>query len=166
EHLARDAAYANLVARHCAVLAPENAMKWDALRPAPGVFDFARGDRVVDFAGRIGAQLHGLVLVWHEALPKWMPASLTPDAAAEALNMHISTVVGRYAGRMRSWDVANEVVERNDQRPDGLRRSLWLEAMGPGYLPAAFRAAHAADPRATLALSDYGLEYDDIGWMV
>lgn len=166
EHLATDAAYAALVARHCAVLAPENALKWDAVRPAPGVFDFARGDRVVDFAEGMGAQVHGLVLVWHEALPKWMPATLAPDAAAALLTTHISTVVGRYAGRMRSWDVANEVVERNDQRPDGLRRSLWLEAMGPGYLPLALRTAHAADPRARLCLSDYGLEYDDIGWMV
>jgi endo-1,4-beta-xylanase len=166
EHLAQDPAYAQLVARHCAVLAPENALKWDALRPAPGVFAFARGDRVVEFAERIGAQVHGLVLVWHEALPKWLPAALTSESAADALNTHIATVVGRYAGRMRSWDVANEVVERNDHRPDGLRRSLWLEALGPGYLSLAFEAAHAADPRAKLALSDYGLEYDDVGWMV
>lgn len=141
-------------------------MKWDALRPAPGVFDFARADRVVDFAARIGAGVHGHCLVWHEALPNWLPRAMTPEAAAAALQGHIATVVGRYAGRAGSWDVVNEPVERNDQRPDGLRRSPWLEALGPGYLQLAFQAAQAADPNARLALSDYGLEYDDVSWMV
>lgn len=165
EDVARDSAYADLVARHCAVVTPENAMKWDALRPHPDAFDFARADRVVAFAEGIGAGVHGHCLVWHEALPRWMPGTMTPDAAAQALRGHIATVVGRYAGRVNSWDVVNEAVERNDRRADGLRRSLWLEALGPDYLQLAFRTAHAADPKARLALSDYGLEYDDIGWM-
>ena len=75
-------------------------------------------------------------------------------------------MVGRYAGTVASWDVVNEPVERNDRRPDGLRKSPWLRALGPDYLEIAFRAAHAADPHARLALADYGLEYDDESWMV
>jgi endo-1,4-beta-xylanase len=62
--------------------------------------------------------------------------------------------------------VVNEPVERNDHRPDGLRVSPWLQALGPAYLGLAFRCAHAADPSARLDLSDYGLEYDDERWMV
>jgi endo-1,4-beta-xylanase len=166
EHLTRDRPYADLVARHCAVLTPENAMKWDALRPAAGLFDFARADQVVNLAEAFGAAVHGHCLVWHEAQPSWLQGPLSAPAAAEALQVHIAGVVGRYAGRLRSWDVVNELVERNDGRSDGLRRSIWLEALGPSYVETALAAAHSADPQARLALSDYGLEYDDVGWMV
>jgi endo-1,4-beta-xylanase len=112
------------------------------------------------------AAVHGHCLVWHEALPRWFDPDLGGAAAHDLFTRHIGTVVGRYAGRVRSWDVVNEAVERNDHRPDGLRLSPWLRALGPGYIDLAFHTAQAADPRARLALSDYGLEYDDVPWMV
>ena len=164
-----DPAFAALVRAQCGLLTPENAMKWDALRPAPEVFDFAPADRVVALAQAQDAQVHGHCLVWHEALPDWARQTLadaTPTAARGLLERHIARVAGRYAGVVRSWDVVNEAVERNDGRADGLRRSPWLEAIGADYLALAFQAARAAAPRARLAIADYGLEYDDIGWMV
>jgi len=141
-------------------------MKWNALRPAPDRFDFSQADRVADFARSIGVVMHGHCLVWHEALPEWVAGTVTPRNAAALLEAHIATVVRRYAGRVVSWDVVNEAVERNDRRSDGLRRSVWLEALGPGYLDLAFHAARQADPRSRLCFADYGLEYDDIPWMV
>lgn len=162
----RDPDFRTLLRRQCASLTPENAMKWNALRPTRGSFDFSAADRVVAIAGEQGLSVHGHCLVWHEALPAWLPAALTPRTGVDLLTGHVRQVVGRYAGRVRSWDVVNEVVERNDGRPDGLRLSPWFRALGPGYLGLAFRTAHAADPQARLALSDYGLEYDDERWMV
>jgi endo-1,4-beta-xylanase len=140
-------------------------MKWDALRPGPGVFDFSRADRLMAIAKTWGARIHGHCLLWHEANPPWLVEAARGPAAREILVEHISTVVGRYAGQVHSWDVVNEAVERNDGRGDGLRRSIWLEVLGPEYLDLAFRTAHAADPAARLDLSDYGLEYDDVSWM-
>ena len=166
EAMDRDSAYADLVRRQCAMLTPENAMKWNALRPAADQFDFARADRVVALADAQDAQIHGHCLCWHEAMPDWLKAALTPDNARDLLESHIRLVAGRYAGRMHSWDVVNEPVERNDHRPDGLRKSPWLEAIGPDYIELAFRWAHEADPSARLDLSDYGLEYDGVPWMV
>jgi endo-1,4-beta-xylanase len=99
-------------------------------------------------------------------MPDWLTAALDPGNAEALLTEHIAAVVGRYAGTVVSWDVVNEPVERNDRRPDGLRKSPWLRALGPDYIEVAFRAAHAADPSARLALADYGLEYDDEPWMV
>ncbi len=166
ESMDQDPAFAALVRRQCALLTPENVMKWDALRPAPGQFDFRRSDRFMAIAEDVGARVHGHCLVWHEATPPWLGAAATPRRAGDLLVEHVRTVVGRYAGRMGSWDVVNEPVERNDRRSDGLRRSVWLEALGPDYLELAFHTAHEADPRARLDLSDYGLEYDDVTWMV
>lgn len=166
ESMERDAAFAALVRRHCAVLTPENAMKWDALRPTRDRFDFDRSDRVVALARAQGAAVHGHCLVWHEAMPAWLAPALNPRSAEAILTEHIRRVVGRYAGKVRSWDVVNEVVERNDRRPDGLRLSPWFRALGPDYIELAFRLAHEADPAARLAFADYGLEYDNVSWMV
>lgn len=159
--LDEDTGFAALAARECAALIPENAMKWDTVRHAEGRFDFAAADRLLAQADAMGAVVHGHCLLWHEALPAWFPER--PDE--RLLRGHVGAVVGRYAGRVRSWDVVNEAVERNDRRPDGLRRSPWLETLGPAYLRMAFEAAHEADPAARLALADYGLEYDDVVWM-
>jgi endo-1,4-beta-xylanase len=161
-----DPDFAALLRRQCGSLTPENAMKWNALRPARDRFDFTQADRVVALAHAQQALVHGHCLVWHEALPDWLPSDMDRRTASDLLAGHIDQVVGRYRGQVRSWDVANEVVERNDGRRDGLRLSPWFKAIGPSYLSLAFHAARATDPGARLVLSDYGLEYDDERWMV
>ena len=166
EVMDRDRDFAALVRRQAGVLAPENAMKWNTLRPSPDRFDFVAGDRVVALAQAQNAFVHGHCLVWHEAIPDWAMAALDRRTAHAMLSEHIHTVVRHYAGRVRSWDVVNEVVERNDRRPDGLRVSPWLKALGPDYIDQAFHLAIGADPNARLAIADYGLEYDNVDWMV
>ncbi len=166
EALERDSAFAALVRSQCAAIVPENVMKWNALRPAPTVFDFDRADRLMAWAAGRNMKVRGHCLVWHEATPAWLPKALDRSTAIDLLQAHISRVVGRYAGRIWSWDVVIEFVERADRRADGLRRSVWLEAIGPEYLSLSLRTAHAADPAARLTLEDYGLEYDDVPWMV
>lgn len=162
----KDFDFAGLVRAQCAILTPENALKWNQLRPSRDQFDFAQSDRVAAIAAANRVPMHGHCLAWHEANPDWLPQALRGGDAQAILEDHIATVVGRYVGQATSWDVVNEAVERNDRRSDGLRKSLWLQALGPDYLDIAFHAAHAANPQAKLALSDYGLEYDDESWMV
>jgi len=61
---------------------------------------------------------------------------------------------------MHSWDVVNEAVEPADARPDGLRKSPWLDLIGPEYIELAFQTAAKADPQAKLTYNDYGIELD------
>ena len=166
EPLERDPGFRDLAQQQCGVLASENVLKWNALRPTQDRFDFNRADRLLAVAQRFGVPVHGHCLAWHEAMPAWVVPVLNPRTGEALLREHIQTVVSRYAGRVRSWDVINEGIERNDRRSDGLRRSPWLEALGPAYINLAFETAHAADPKARLGFSDYGLEYDNVGWMV
>ncbi len=70
---------------------------------------------------------------------------------------HIHTVVGRYQGRVKVWDVVNEAIA-DGPGTNVLRNSLWMEIIGPDYIAKAFEYAHEADPRAILRYNDYGLE--------
>jgi endo-1,4-beta-xylanase len=83
-----------------------------------------------------------------------------PRASREELLLrmreHIHTVVGRYKGKIKVWDVVNEAVA--DNGTNILRNSLWLEIIGPDFLAKAFQYAHEADPDAILRYNDYGLE--------
>jgi len=71
-------------------------------------------------------------LVWHNQVPSWVFHDdkgnlLTRDALLARMKDHIDTVVGRYKGKINSWDVVNEAL--ND---DGtLRQSLWYKIIGP-----------------------------------
>jgi endo-1,4-beta-xylanase len=69
---------------------------------------------------------------------------------------HIHTVVGRYKGKIKAWDVVNEAIA--DGGTNILRNSLWFEIIGPDFIAKAFEYAHEADPEAILRYNDYGLE--------
>src|SRR5688572_2029397 len=70
---------------------------------------------------------------------------------------HIHTVVGRYKGKVKVWDVVNEAIA-DGSGTNVLRNSLWSEIIGPDFIAKAFQFAHEADPDAILRYNDYGLE--------
>ncbi len=160
DHLDGEPDYARTVADQASILVPENAMKWAALRPSPTQFDFRKADDIVVFALSHEQKVRGHNLCWHEALPAWFASTVTKDNAEQYLTQHILTVVGRYAGKLHSWDVVNEAIDLKSGRPDGLRDSPWLELIGPSYLEIAFRTARQADSKALLTYNDYGIELD------
>jgi endo-1,4-beta-xylanase len=158
--LSSDPAFSAQFVKECGILVPENDLKWRRLRPTADQFDFAAADWLIKFAQTHQLQIRGHTLVWHLSLPDWLRETINHQNAERLLVNHIETVVGRYAGKMHSWDVVNEAIEPSDEHPDGLRKSPWLDALGDDYIELAFRAAAAADPHALLTYNDYGLEYD------
>lgn len=158
--LSSNPAFANLFAQQCAMLVPENELKWKALRPSPNRFNFTRGDWMAEFAREHGMLFRGHNFVWHRNLPEWFAGTVNSQNAEQILLKHIATVAGHYAGRVHSWDVVNEAIDPKDKRSNGLRNSPWLKFLGPDYIDIAFRAAAEADPQALLVYNDYGLDYD------
>ncbi len=150
--------YRRIAAEQCSIAVAENAMKWDALRPAADQFSFDVADAFVAFCESHHIKMRGHNLCWHESLPAWLMRIATAENARGLLVHHIRTVAGRYKGRMHSWDVVNEAVHIEDGRPDGLRTSFWLKLIGEDYLETAFRAAREADPTALLTYNEYGIE--------
>lgn len=146
-----------LLVENVGAITPENALKWDATEPEPGRFSFQGADAQLAFARRHGLAVRGHTLVWHRQLPPWLQA-LDARALRQALQRHVLGLAGHSRGQVRSWDVVNEPL---DEQGRGLRRSLWLETLGPGYIADALRWARQADPQARLLINDYGLEGDD-----
>ena len=162
----------------------ENDMKWQLIHPREGAdgYDFGPADALVEFGEKNGMYLVGHTLVWHSQTPNWVFAGTNPppesaDAAPgrgsfgrgytgprasreellERMRDHIHTIVGRYKGKVKSWDVVNEALA--DGGPENvLRNSLWLQVIGPDFIAKAFQYAHEADPDAILRYNDYGLE--------
>ena len=140
-------------------ISPENVLKWEIVHPQPGHYDFTLADQYVAFGERHRMWIVGHNLVWHNQVPAWVFRDdqgklLTRDALLARMKDHIDTVVGRYKGRIQSWDVVNEALNEDGS----LRQSLWYKIIGPDYIAKAFEYAHAADPAAQLTYNDYNLE--------
>lgn len=131
----------------------ENEMKWDALEPSEGSFDFSAADQVFDHARGQGMAVRGHTLVWHSQLPGWVQG-LSGEALRSATNNHITTVMQHYQGQIDSWDVVNEAFEENGSR----RQSVFQTQLGDGYIEEAFRMAREADPSAKLCYNDYNTD--------
>ncbi len=145
--------------RECAMITVGHY--WISTRPSVNTFDFTGTDYFTKFATTNKMLLRGHPLLWHEAVPTWLPATLNSGNAEQILTQHIQTIVGRYAGKMHSWDVVNEAIDVGDRRADGLRKTAWLKFLGEDYIDLAFRLAAQADPQAKLVYNDFGIEYDN-----
>jgi endo-1,4-beta-xylanase len=140
-------------------ITPENILKWEAVHPKLDTYDFEAPDRYVAFGEKYQMYIVGHTLVWHHQTPGWVfedekGKPVSRDVLLKRMRDHIQTVVGRYKGRIQSWDVVNEAL--ND---DGtLRQTPWLKIIGEDYIAKAFQFAHEADPAAQLNYNDYSLE--------
>jgi endo-1,4-beta-xylanase len=140
---------------------PENALKWEHVHPTKGHYDFTLPDRYVEFGNRRNLAVIGHTLMWHSQVPNWVfqddkGGVVSRDELLARLREHIHTVVGRYRGKIRGWDVVNEAIKDED----GTLRTdkPWYQILGEDGVFTAFAAAHEADPNAELYYNDYSLE--------
>jgi endo-1,4-beta-xylanase len=147
--------YRDLAATQLTCVTPENAMKWGSVEPLRGTYDWGRADALVAFAKAHGQKVRGHTLVWHSQLPLWLiNGGFSSDELKGFMVAHVAAEAGRYRGAIYAWDVVNEPFADDGQ----WRKSIWYDAMGPGYVAIALRAARAADPEAKLYVNDYNVE--------
>jgi endo-1,4-beta-xylanase len=152
-------AYAAILERECALLVPENELKWQWTRPSATSFEFRQMDAIVDYATATGFKLRGHTLFWHPEkwYPKWLVGhdfGAQPAKAAEKmLADHVRTVCRRYGTRIYSYDVVNEAVE---PETGAIRDTVVTRAMGgEQMLDLMFHTARAEAPHAELVYNDY-----------
>ncbi|MDW8034205.1 MAG: endo-1,4-beta-xylanase [Nitrososphaerota archaeon] len=150
-----DQNYTSILIREFNVITPENELKFEYVHPFRYTYNFRLADTIISFAEEHGIKVRGHCLVWHQQLPNWiLRGDFTREELMEILRDHIYTVVRRYKGKIYAWDVVNEAIADDGS----LRRSIWLEKIGPEYIELAFKWAHEADPDALLFYNDYGIE--------
>jgi len=152
---------ASLILKQFNSITPENAMKMGPVHPKENEYYWKDADAIVAFAERHGLKIRGHNLCWHEQTPKWFFTDdqgklVTKEILLQRLKEHITTVVGRYKGKVYAWDVVNEAID--DNPANFLRNSLFYQICGEDFIIKAFEYAHAADPDAILFYNDYNTE--------
>ncbi|MBP6609568.1 MAG: endo-1,4-beta-xylanase [Paludibacter sp.] len=153
-----DTAAIRVVTTHFNSIVAENCMKPEVIQATEGNFDFRLADKFVAFGERNKMKIIGHTLVWHSQTPDWFfknadGQNVSREILIERMRNHITTLVSRYKGRVKGWDVVNEALNEDGT----LRKSLWFEIIGPDFIKFAFQFAHAADPKAELYYNDYNL---------
>lgn len=98
----------------------------------------------------------GHCLVWHSQAPRWFftdseGKDVSPEVLKERMKTHIYTVVRRYKGKIKGWDVVNEAIEDDGS----YRKSKFYQILGEDFIKYAFQYAHEADPDCELYYNDY-----------
>jgi endo-1,4-beta-xylanase len=172
--------YTNLLNQNFNLVVPENDMKWRNVEKSKGVYNFDNADKIVDYATRNGMAIHGHTLLWYNSIPDWvepylnsLPEGERSEALKNILKDFINKIVGRYKGKIESWDVINEVITDDQKwainpkvgyRGGGIFQKYLPDSNGntiPDYIELAFQYAKNADPEAKLFYNDYNIEYLD-----
>lgn len=154
----RDSIGKAMAAKHFNSVVAENVMKCALIHPEEDKYYWDDADAFVQFGEENGMFIIGHCLVWHSQCAPWFLVNEKGEAVdAETLKQrlrdHIHTVVGRYKGRVKGWDVVNEAIVEDGS----YRNSGFYKILGEEFIPLAFQYAHEADPDAELYYNDYGM---------
>ena len=155
-----DSSAVEVIKKHFNAIVAENCMKPGPIQPREGEFNWDLPDRMVAFGEANNMFITGHVLLWHSQAPRWLFTdslgnTVSPEVLTQRMKDHIYTVVGRYKGKVKGWDVVNEAL-----LDDGsYGKSRFYEILGEEFIPLAFQFAHEADPDAELYYNDYNEWY-------
>lgn len=150
----------NIVKKHFNTIVAENVMKCEKIHPEKDSYYWAAADSFVNFGCENDMFVVGHCLVWHSQLAPWFLVGddgqrVCADTLRSRMREHIHSIVGRYKGRVKGWDVVNEAIVENGS----YRKSPFYEILGEEFIPLAFEYAHEADPDAELYINDYAMNY-------
>ncbi|KAI3499328.1 hypothetical protein L1887_35124 [Cichorium endivia] len=126
----------------------ENELKWAATEPKQGVNNYTLADKLLDFvrANQIVARGHNIFWEDPKYLPPWV-LNLTNPELELAVKQRITSLMTRYKDEFVHWDVSNEFLHFN----------FYEDKLGKNATFEFFKAAHDADPLATLFMNDFNV---------
>ncbi|MDR2805987.1 MAG: endo-1,4-beta-xylanase [Dysgonamonadaceae bacterium] len=157
----QDTASIRILKKEFNSITAENCMKSESLQPEKGNFYFDEADRYVKFGEENGMTIIGHCLIWHSQAPQWFftdenGQDVSREELIQRMKDHITTVVSRYKGRIKGWDVVNEAI-----LDDGSwRNSKFYQIIGEDFVKWAFEFAHEADPECELYYNDYSMAHE------
>ncbi|WP_335203007.1 endo-1,4-beta-xylanase [Nostoc sp.] len=126
----------------------ENALKWYATEPQWGHVNYADADRILSWSEAHSLPLRGHALFWdvEEWNQPWLK-SLSKQELQLAVERRATEICDRYRGRIREYDVLNEM----------LHGDFFRQRLGENIVKTMFERCHAADPNAVLYVNDYDI---------
>ncbi|KAI8447232.1 family 10 glycoside hydrolase, partial [Phakopsora pachyrhizi] len=150
--------YDDAIKKYFTVLTPENEMKWESLKPdINGQYKFENLDKIFELNKSDNKKIRGHTFIWHRQYPKWLE-SLDKNSLLEETKKHVEVIMERYASRMTSMDVCNEIIGDDGS----LRQNIWMQKIGEDYIAQVFKIAREAsqkyNPQLKLYVNDYSIE--------
>jgi endo-1,4-beta-xylanase len=135
----------------------EYEMKMNQIWTSENVYNFNHADYLVNYAVQNNMSVHGHTLLWYASFPTWLKdANYDTVAFENKVRGYITAVVGRYKGKIRSWDVANEVF--NDDGTLRVESQMQGKFRDPvGFIGRCHQLVHEIDPGAKLFYNDYNV---------
>lgn len=155
-----DPDFAALVREQCAILTPEWEMKWGAVEATRYEPSYGPAVKIVNFADANGLQVRGHAALWANNLPPWGRNALLARGGDSAALTRLRQILQRFPD-LADWDVANEALEPRNGRPDGLRNSALVTALGTNWIARSFFEARKYAPKSKLYYNEYGVDYAD-----
>lgn len=156
----KDLAYRELYPAHTRIVTTDVAMKMGTIAPGPGPKQFDSADKLLQFCNINRIPMRGHCLIWNEWVPQWIK-SMTVSERQTFFDRYIEEVVGRYEGKLQSWDIVNEPFWPGHKAPGGYRLGPWYDAFGTGYIRRAFERAAMVDKKTKFILNEAQTERDD-----
>jgi GH35 family endo-1,4-beta-xylanase len=126
----------------------ENALKWYHAQRQPGPPDFADAERMLAWCEQHGITMRGHCVYWgiEKFVQPWIKA-LDDDALRAALEKRGRAVTTQFKGRIREYDLNNEMIHGN----------YYEKRLGRGITKQMFDWARTGDPGAILYVNDYSV---------
>lgn len=130
------------------------------IETSPGKFNYQEIDYWSKWAETNPIRLHGHCLVFHTGAPEWITKFKGNRAEFEQMiKNHIQTIVGHQKGKIRSWDVFNEIYTDKGKIAQTTFRKLYdSDEAYLAFVKLCFQWAHESDPDALLFYNDYSFE--------
>ena len=127
-------------------------------------YTFDLTEEFIDYLLSVDIEVHAHVLIY--PLPSVSPDFLVNfNGSNEEFELlvknYIQAVVNRFKGKVKSYDLANELFDYNNSQtnPTWLRNRFSSDQEMFDFIARCFRYAHEADPNALLFYNDYGQEF-------
>ena len=151
-----DPASSAIVKDYCSIIVYENMMKMGNLHPNKKFWNWSDVDHLIEFAEENKIRVKWHTLFWHQQNAPYVSSSMSREEALEMMDEYITTIMERYKGKIKEYDVVNEMFA--DDGKGSFRDTVWYKTIGPDYIEHALRKAHEVDPDAKLYLNEYNNE--------
>ena len=151
----KEADFASAFKNNFSQLSAEYEMKMKGIWTSSISYSFDNTDYLVNYAAQNSMKVHGHVLLWYQSFPDWFTTANYDSLNFENnLKTYIQTVVGRYKGKIGSWDVANEIfADDGSLRVEAYVYKTFKDPIG--FYGRCFQYARIADPAVKLFYNDY-----------